>query len=470
MMEGVKSRAALLGCSTKLSGLQYREVPRHRNRSFAHDAVEEDADIFTPRPGEGVLSFFTAEELKKSIDEWRFPEASVGEDEGEQLVGREIMVDGLGLGKVTDFHDLTDFNRAETRNNPKHKAWSSPHTVRFYENGLDAHGMERTVKLQKASEIQRLATITRTHGHNKLQRFSAEFNPSHRAYMVKRNAMEATETAAGGATHESSATADDDIDKIFKIVDKDGSGTISFSEFAAWLTRRQMATQGFIMPGKLKEWQVSWSKFDTDRSHTLSPEEFKKVMEDIADKDWGEVVDPQTKRHYYYHRHTRETRWVKPSQHMEIDDFLVHNGVKEQSDVGQQRGPAMTINIQKAIQKLRVQPNYYDGRRNFFGFVVYLFLLMIWWQTIADINDGRGVETGLHDRINAIQFEVTPGPHFSQSIRATNWAGVRTLGDLHDLTLAMVENFYSDDDSTYFTPEDRVELKSNALQHVYRNS
>jgi hypothetical protein len=126
-MKGAKTRAALLGCSAnKVSGLQDREIQRHRDRSFTHD-VEEAAAVgsLTPQPGEGVLSFFTAEELKRSQDEWRFPEASsgTGEDEGEGLVGREIMVDGLGVGKVTDFHDLTDFNKFEKRNDRKHKIW-----------------------------------------------------------------------------------------------------------------------------------------------------------------------------------------------------------------------------------------------------------------------------------------------------------------------------------------------------------
>ena len=123
-----------------------------------------------------------------------------------------------------------------------------------------------------------------------------------------------------------------------------------------------------------------------------------------------------------------------------------------------------------ALKKLRVRPNYYEGRRGFCWFLLYLMLLFWWWSTIADIEHGRGVEMGLQSRISAIQFEVTPGPHFSQSIRATNWEGVRNIADLHDLTLAMVENLYSDDDSTYATPEDRVALKANTLKHVYRNT
>ena len=475
-MEGGSNEAscsALLGCSGKSTADRVEiEVERGHSFSFRHTTSADGEAQGAPLSfGERVLSFFTAKELKESVDEWKFPEP--GQDEGEQLVGRQIMVDELGVGQVTDFHDLTDFNEFEKGRNANHKPWSSPYTARFFEHGLDEHGMERTVKLLKAAEVKELGEIVGQHGHSKLRsKECKKFNPSHHAYMVKAlSSIEVNDTEASEDVGlDQSTSAHDDIDMIFKIVDKDGSGLISFQEFASWLTRRQVATQGFVTPGNLKEWQVSWTKFDQDGSHTLSPVEFKKVLEDFADKDWGEAVDPQTKRHYYYHKRTRETKWAKPSQDTEINDFLVHNGVKQQSDDRLHRGPGLTINVQKTMEKLRVKPNYYRGRRNFFCFVVYLALLMVWWLTIADINNGRGVETGLHNRISAIQFEVTPGPHFSQSIRATNWAGVRTLGDVHDLTLALVENLYSDDDSTYFTPADRVELKSNTLQHVYRNS
>ena len=75
-------------------------------------------------------------------------------------------------------------------------------------------------------------------------------------------------------------------DTVFQMVDRDDSGTISFSEFASWLTRRQVmnglsendelcihydecfsikndglwpqiATQGFVTPGFLRELQVN---------------------------------------------------------------------------------------------------------------------------------------------------------------------------------------------------------------------
>lgn len=464
-----------LGCNAKQSGP--KDLVRDRRKSLRSFSHTDHGSISGLGPGEGTLSFFTPEELKRSVDEWRFPEVEAnavpgrGADEGEQLVGREIMVDTLGVGLVTDFHDLTDFNETEKHRNRKHAVWGSPHLIRFYESGMDAHGVERTVKLWKASEIKELNEHAK-HGHDELQAHRHEFSPSHRAYMVKCDAVATLDTQAddqGLHFSDGSKTVDDEVDRVFNIVDKDGSGAISFQEFAGWLTRRQMATQGFVTPGNLKEWQVSWTKFDADGSHTLCRDEFKKVMEDIADKDWGEAIDPKTKRHYYYHKLTLETKWVKPSHDKEINDFLVRNGVKQQVEKNKDSGPMLTINVQNMIKTLRVQPDRYRGRRNFRFFLVYCFLLIAWWTIIADIGDGRGVETGLHSRISAIQFEVTPGPHFSQSIRATNWAGVRNLGDLYDLTLAMVENLYSDDDSTYFTPEDRVELKLKALQNVYRN-
>ena len=123
----------------------------------------------------------TCQELKESQDEWRLPmphpdgpRASF--DEGEQMVGREIMVDQLGVGKVTDFHDFHDFNIRENHDPP----WTSAHTVRFFENGLDTHGVERTVKLMTADEMQWMKDVK----YEKLQdpkiraRVSASHSPS----------------------------------------------------------------------------------------------------------------------------------------------------------------------------------------------------------------------------------------------------------------------------------------------------
>ena len=47
---------------------------------------------------------------------------------------------------------------------------------------------------------------------------------------------------------------------------------------------------------------------------------------------------------------------------------------------------------------------------------------------------------------------------------------VNFVGQQHDLTLAIVENLYSDDDSTYITPEYRLALKANTLKNIYRNT
>jgi hypothetical protein len=481
-IERTKSRAVAFGCSAKISGPQDKVARKEDTHLFSHHSK---AATHTLAPGEGLISFFSPAELKESQDEWRLPMPHpdgprASRDEGEQLVGREIMVDQLGVGKVTDFHDFHDFNIRENHDPP----WTSAHTVRFFENGLDTHGVERTVKLMTADELQWMKDVK----YEKLQdpKIRARVSASHRAYMVRvveaadenddleTERLKSLNKDTKATTQDlDSATAQQDkrehIDMVFKMVDRDGSGTLSFSEFAAWLTRRQMATQGFVTPGFLKELQLSWSKFDVDGSHTLSHDEFEKVMEDIADSDWREAKDPESGRNYFFNKHTGEACWTKPSHDTEINDFLIRNGVN-QAEAQDHHGQTLTINIQKALKKLRVRPNYYAGRRHFCWFLLYLSLLVLWWSKIADIDDGRGVETGLHSRISSIQFEVTPGPHFSQSIRATNWAGVRNLGDVYDLTQAIVENLYSDDDSTYFTPEDRVELKANTLRHVYRNS
>ena len=178
---------------------------------------------------------------------------------------------------------------------------------------------------------------------------------------------------------------------------------------------------------------------------------------------------------YYFNVHTSEARWTKPSHDKEVGEFLHRHGVH--SDVAGDANQAqhystemLTVNVSLALKKLRERSQWRAGRRSFVLFAVYLGLLFGLWGQLADIGNSQGVEMGLRSRINAIQFEVTPGPHLSQSIRATSWEGVRNLGDLHDWTLAAVENLYSDDDFTYSTPEDRAEMKRRSLADSWHNS
>jgi hypothetical protein len=95
-------------------------------------------------------------------------------------------------------------------------------------------------------------------------------------------------------------------------------------------------------------------------------------------------------------------------------------------------------------------------------------LFYCWWM-LADVANSKGVEMGMSTRLSSIQFEVTPGPFASQSIRAARWNQLRSLGDLHDWLMAAVENLYSDDDRTYFTTVERAPLKAAALVQTYQN-
>ena len=146
---------------------------------------------------------------------------------------------------------------------------------------------------------------------------------------------------------------------------------------------------------------------------------------------------------YYFNVHTSEARWTKPSHDKEVGEFLRRHGIHSTSDTQKSYSTEMlTVNVSLALKKLRERPQYTAGCRHFVLFLVYLLLLFLLWGKLADMDNSQGVEMGLRSRINAIQFEVTPGPHLSQSIRATSWDGVRNLGDLHDWTLAgMTQRF-----------------------------
>jgi hypothetical protein len=177
---------------------------------------------------------------------------------------------------------------------------------------------------------------------------------------------------------------------------------------------------------------------------------------------------------YYFNTETDEVRWTKPSHDKEVDDFLRRHGVvtssiDAQSESDRHHVSSLKVNVKEALEKLRRQPKYYAGRRSFMVFALYLISLFMFWGVLADVSSSQGFEMGLRERIDNIQFEVTPGPYSSQLIRTTNWEGIRTLGDLQDWTLAAVEELYADDDQTYFTPSDRVQMKQNSLNTVWRN-
>ena len=264
--------------------------------------------------------------------------------------------------------------------------------------------------------------------------------------------------------------------KIWYVQTRNGSGEVNYAEFVDWLSRRQLATKGTLQHDFLQDVQRQWEKFDKDGSHTLSPKEFRSVLEELANSEWQEIHD-DSGSHYYFHKDTRRTCWHKPSQDALIAEFLEAHGVvvsehtnrsviTDDTKPDDMFGGRLHLNIAQTLLKLRAEPARNRGRWAFIIFTIYLILLFSCWYLLADIAGGRGVESGIRSRLESIQFEVTPGPHGSQSIRAASWERIRTIGDLHDWLLAAVENLYSDDDTTYFTPQERHLLKARALSQV----
>ena len=76
-------------------------------------------------------------------------------------------------------------------------------------------------------------------------------------------------------------------DAVFKQVDTDGSGTISFPEFIAWWTERHLATTG-VSPDEalLATVRQQWQAHDLDADGQLDAQEFATVLADVAFGDW----------------------------------------------------------------------------------------------------------------------------------------------------------------------------------------
>ena len=260
-----------------------RHGRRSKKKLFGGRKLARTTSLFEKREDEGRISFFSEDELTRSEQEWRLPKP--GKDEGEQLVGREILVERWGRGVVADFHDLTEFNKAEGHAVP----WGSPHTIRFFESGQDLHGTEKTCKLLKPQDLHYLASLSSA--ERQADEVKERMSVTHLAYQVKivEPAADAGERqgerdAAAEAAAEASST-EATFDAVFESVDRDGDEKVSFAEFAAWLTRRRKATQGRVEKGFLREVQEQWSKFDADQSHNISKAEFKQVMEGLALED-----------------------------------------------------------------------------------------------------------------------------------------------------------------------------------------
>lgn len=155
-----------------------------------------------------------------------------------------------------------------------------------------------------------------------------------------------------------------DAELVFRQVDLDGSGSISFKEFSTWWAERQLATTGAPPDGALVESvRRQWQQHDLDADGQLDHQEFATVLADVAFGDWRSAAallycccslrllayprllvyvavipdvchqlcrkayDDRKGKEYYYHRVTKEPKWSQPSQSVVVETFLQQNGM-----------------------------------------------------------------------------------------------------------------------------------------------
>ena len=118
------------------------------------------------------------------------------------------------------------------------------------------------------------------------------------------------------------------VAEIFAQVDTDDSGTISFEQFAAWWLERQLATQGTLDEKTMDEMYRVWDECDEDDNGELDPHEFDLVLTKVAESEWERAVDPKSQRPYFYHKTTKETRWVAVDSAQQVADFLRRQGIE----------------------------------------------------------------------------------------------------------------------------------------------
>merc|ERR1712046_290785 len=71
-------------------------------------------------------------------------------------------------------------------------------------------------------------------------------------------------------------------DALFRAVDKDGSGYVSFGEFARWFGRKQLRLTGEMNESVLRRLKELWDQYDVDESGDLDPQEFSAILIDLS--------------------------------------------------------------------------------------------------------------------------------------------------------------------------------------------
>jgi Ca2+-binding EF-hand superfamily protein len=87
-------------------------------------------------------------------------------------------------------------------------------------------------------------------------------------------------SAGGRAGGAAPSEMESHAEALFRTVDRDGSGLISFDEFQSWWTRRTIAmSDGRQMDsGLMDEAKAKWDELDSDGSGDLDTSEFEKLM------------------------------------------------------------------------------------------------------------------------------------------------------------------------------------------------
>ena len=141
--------------------------------------------------------------------------------------------------------------------------------------------------------------------------------------------------AAAEMANQTSVAAAVAARRIFESVDTDGDGSISSAEFAAWCSRRQLATADELggaldeaAKARILQFAAQFEAFDTDKSGALDPDEFGRVLEAVAVGGWREAWDAARQRIYYYHVETEETRWEVPGEDEQVAGFLQSVGIE----------------------------------------------------------------------------------------------------------------------------------------------
>ena len=71
-----------------------------------------------------------------------------------------------------------------------------------------------------------------------------------------------------------------------------------------------------------------WDECDEDDNGELDPHEFDLVLTKVAESEWERAVDPKSQRPYFYHKTTKETRWVAVDSAQQVADFLRRQGIE----------------------------------------------------------------------------------------------------------------------------------------------